>query len=82
MLGTIVPTQVETEGDKGGMMQAILTRAGEICPYCQANRTLLREMLQEIEPLETENHAIARVIIGNCSACTEALRPKKGEEER
>jgi hypothetical protein len=49
----------------------------ELCPSCGANRTLLKEMLNEHPELidgawlESENKTMAKHIISGCQSCSE-----------
>jgi len=55
-------------------------REGRTCPNCGADRGLLKKMLKEepVDYLETENHSTARLLIGNCPACSKAFCGKVG----
>jgi len=56
-----------------------------LCSKCGADRDALLEMLLEQDilkaSLETENHAIARIIIGNCNSCRQDLVSKMKERK-
>ena len=52
-----------------------------LCETCGADLDLLKGMLEEPGKLETENHAIARIITGNCATCAESV-PELAEVEQ